>query len=356
MLTYPNSGTQGIEETQDSHPHLSPTACGVLTLALDLPYEKHKYVIFMDNLFTSYDLLSALRSYGIGAVGTVRSDRMQGMFEEEILATNNGRLMDWGEIRTQILWFEGGEPVLLIIWQDQAVVRLMSTVHDGLGYMLRNRRRPRDTATMTKATREAFHIPAPEDQIEFLTKKEIQRFFGSRLALPVIIPIDDYNYNMNSVDRADQLRADFNTKQATRRNWLPYFFWLLDSAIINAFLLWRWELESRMNGRQHEGQRSHRQFREFLVEDLIGLEAPASRRNSPIRVYKTSQFKKPQISRYQARHHAIQGHNDRADCYYCRYKVSKEMMERVEIKRTHYSCGECSLPLCKECFKPYHLH
>ncbi|KAG4435094.1 hypothetical protein IFR05_009429 [Cadophora sp. M221] len=57
--------------TQESHPHLSPTACGVLMLALNLPYEDYKYVIFMDNLFTSYDLLSTLRSYGIGAVGTV---------------------------------------------------------------------------------------------------------------------------------------------------------------------------------------------------------------------------------------------------------------------------------------------
>ncbi|KAG4435093.1 hypothetical protein IFR05_009428 [Cadophora sp. M221] len=146
---------------------------------------------------------------------------------------------------------------------------------------------------MTKATREAFYIPAPEDQLEFLTTKQVQRFFASRLALPVIIPINDYNYNMNSVDRADQLRAEFNTRQATRRSWLPYFFWLLDSAIINAFLLWRWELESRVVGRQFEGQRYHRQFREFLVEDLVDVEAPASHHNSPIQVYQSSKLVKP---------------------------------------------------------------
>ena len=284
----------------------------------------------------------------------MRRNQMLDKFPDEILKENNGKLMDWGEIRTEILHYEDGEPVLLIIWQDQAVVRLMSTVHSGLGYMLRNRRRPRDSATMTKATRQAFHIPAPDDL--GLTTKQLQRFFASRLALPVILPIDDYNYNMNSVDRADQLRAEFNTKRATRRNWLPYFFWLLDCAIINAFLLWRWELESRVIGRQHEDQRTHRQFRGHLVEDLVGPEAPATRVNSPIRVYHNSDFRQPNIARYKARHHVLQGHNKRTACYYCRYKLSKGEIKRKDMRITRKSCGECSLPLCKECFKPYHLH
>jgi hypothetical protein len=69
----------------------------------------------MDNLFTTYELFSTLRSYGIGAVGTVRGNQICGHFQEETLKENNGKLMEWGEIRTQVEYREGGEMVLFIV-------------------------------------------------------------------------------------------------------------------------------------------------------------------------------------------------------------------------------------------------
>ena len=86
-------GTARIEETLTLHPSLSPTAAGVLTLALNLPYKQLPFTIFLDNLFTGYELFSVLRSYGIGACGTVRANRMMGNFSEEIKDNNNGKLM-----------------------------------------------------------------------------------------------------------------------------------------------------------------------------------------------------------------------------------------------------------------------
>jgi hypothetical protein len=49
--------------------------------------------------------------------------------------------------------------MLFIIWQDQKVVKLMSTIHNSSGYQLRPRRRPKITFTITASTRAIFELP-----------------------------------------------------------------------------------------------------------------------------------------------------------------------------------------------------
>ena len=53
------------------------------------------------------------------------------------------------------------------------------------------------------------------------------------------IPLLSVNYNdyMRCVDIADQRRSYYYTQVCVCRNWLPLFFWLLDTAVINSFLL-----------------------------------------------------------------------------------------------------------------------
>jgi len=41
------------------------------------------------------------------------------------------------------------------------------------------------------------------------------------------------------VDIADQLRSYYHTQLAGRRLWLPLFFWLLDTAIVNSYIIYR---------------------------------------------------------------------------------------------------------------------
>jgi hypothetical protein len=135
-------------------------------------------------------------------------------------------LLQWGEIRTvKECPDEYKEPILFIIWQDQKVVKLMSTVHDGTGYQLRPRRRLKNTSTITASTRAIFELlgmPLVHHEPGHIVIEAAQRFFTSKLALPVILPIDDYNYNMNGIDITDQLRADITTYRITRRSWFLY--------------------------------------------------------------------------------------------------------------------------------------
>ena len=60
-----------------------------------------------------------------------------------------------------------------------------------------------------------------------------------RAILPIPQIIDDYNHNMNKVDWADQLHTSYSTQLKALHNWLSLFFWILDTSIVNAFILFK---------------------------------------------------------------------------------------------------------------------
>ena len=43
---------------------------------------------------------------------------------------------------------------------------------------------------------------------------------------------------MGGVDIADQYRSYYNTQLISRRTWFPIFFWLVDTALINSFIIY----------------------------------------------------------------------------------------------------------------------
>ena len=75
--------------------------------------------------------------------------------------------------------------------------------------MLRNRRCLKDLGLMIKETKSIFDIPHSKNMLA----KDVKKIHSSKLALPVIFLIDDYNYNMGGVNIADQLREDLSIAQ-----------------------------------------------------------------------------------------------------------------------------------------------
>jgi hypothetical protein len=75
----------------------------------------------------------------------------------------------------------------------------MTTAYNSKGYILRNRQRSKDSSSIILATKAIFNIPRSEN----ILAKDIQKFYSSKLALPVILLIDDYNHNINSVNIVD---------------------------------------------------------------------------------------------------------------------------------------------------------
>ncbi len=303
----------------------------------------------MDNLFTSYKLFSILRTHGIAACGTARANRIGEHFKEEILKENNGKILQWGEIRSAVEQKDDGEPVLIFIWQDQTIVRGMTTAHDGEGYMLRNRRRPKDSSSMIKETKAVFDIPRSENMLA----KDLKKIHSSKLALPVILPIDDYNHHIGGVDIADQLREDLSIAQITVRAWLVYLFWLIDSALINAFILWRTEAEQMVVGRKDEHQRSQRVFREAIIKHLLkdAIEPPIS---YDVVIRQHHEFVAPNSFRLPIKYHQIQYGMPRRRCYFCRIKTLRGEHTKEEEFRETTGCMVCEVPLCISCFPRYH--
>ena len=89
----------------------------------------------------------------------------------------------------------------------------MTTVHTRKGYIIRPRRRPKDSSLMMPLTRSIFNIPRSDTMLE----KDLKKYYSSKLALPITRLIDDYNNNINRVNLADQLREDLTIRQSTVR-------------------------------------------------------------------------------------------------------------------------------------------
>ena len=92
----------------------------------------------------------------------------------------------------------------------------MSTVSNGRKTVKRLRRRPAKIATNARTSRAIFG--------EMTTKE---------LDIPEFINM--YNYYMNGVDNADQLRCYYSTQRVHFKNWKPLWHFLLDITIVNSY-------------------------------------------------------------------------------------------------------------------------
>jgi hypothetical protein len=88
-----------------------------------------------------------------------------------------------------------------------------------------------------------------EDQKDYIIKRRKRpsnnavsaaEFGGEPIKdLPIPKAIDYYNCNHNLVDNADHLRSNFTVERRQEtRTWRPLAFWLLDTCLVNSYLLW----------------------------------------------------------------------------------------------------------------------
>ena len=93
----------------------------------------------------------------------------------------------------------------------------MSTVYDESQQIPRMRKKPKNTNKLIKS------IWSDSFQKELM----ISDF------------INNYNHNMLYVNLADQMRAAYTSKRRSSLIWRPLFHYLLDTAVINSFLIRR---------------------------------------------------------------------------------------------------------------------
>ena len=120
---------------------------------------------------------------------------------------------------------------------------MLSTIHKihmDESFIERIRRCPRNTSTNAANARAVFN--------------------GNPTA-PLKIPklTDDYNHNKNGVDLSDQFRSYYCTQLTVTRTWIPLFFWILDTTIVNSYRIYT----------VRKGTLTHKEYRFKLALTLI---------------------------------------------------------------------------------------
>ena len=356
-------------------PDLSPTESMVYQLAQRLP-RGVPHVIYMDNLFTRVPILRKLRTLNIGACGTTRRHPEFPAFLLELKDLCSKRL-EWNTtaaivVRKKIKvkkekdeekddesqWeSDPSDPgVICYAWQDNNTVIACSTVHQAgeEHTIIRSRRRPQITSTNGPLVRKVFGEDVRKD-----------------LEIPTFI--DDYHHFMGGVDIADQLRAYYSTQRISLRSWNPLFFWMLDTAILNAYLV----------GRQLHGNHymQHKEFRENLWNTLFSYSAHVFSER------KLAKFYTPTTTQYTFTPESsikIQSHQENKEietlehkwkalekqtrCYNCRaiFSATKKRkfgdeipingVQRKLAGKTQWACNICDVALCTsgDCWADYH--
>ena len=178
---------------------------------------------------------------------------------------------------------------------------------------------------------------------------------------------------MGGVDIADQLRGYYGTQLPVRRTWMPLFFWLLDTSIINSYLIFK------KSGKNI----NHKDFRLQLVWDLI---KSSMEENEPLKPNTrgyvkelTQQFKFIQVDptkkhqyvttnfelsplRLTSDGHFPEWREERSSCVWCKYLNKKAQKKALkDPSQSQLYCIKCNVALCcnknrSSCFKDYHTH
>ena len=230
---------------QYKHLELSPTARRVVWLALQLPYNWH--CIFMDNLFNSRKLFSALWIAQALAHGVVRTSG-RGIptsirqFEEK--NANKAEALRGTTKAAKLLNCRQCPDLVAVSVYDTKPVHLLSSVSESVCWLEKKRK------------------------VWSTAHKDMKLIGFLRLNM-----IDDYNNKMNSTDIADQLRNVYRMDYWTRNRkwWWAFFIWAIGVAATNGWKMYT-EMHAEEEKKGTEGlppKLSHLEFLVELVNDFI---------------------------------------------------------------------------------------
>ena len=182
------------------------------------PIKSRGHHVYMDNYYTSPQLFSDLRASGFGACGTVRLNRrgLPAAVKENVRK---------GETKA----IQMDATMLLIKWMDKRAVTALTTIH-----------------------------PDREVAVE----RRSRRAVGGRETVMKPHTIVEYNKYMGGVDVADQLLSYYGFGHRTVKWWRRAFFFLLDMAVVNSYILYTVKNPDKRRRLTHE------QFRVTLATDL----------------------------------------------------------------------------------------
>jgi len=175
------------------------------------------YHLYTDRFYTSYNLADELLKCGVHLTGTGQRSRQNmppDLKKKKKMATH--------EVVTY-----ANDQAMVLCWQDKRPVIMLSTYHDN------------DVQTVQRRSGKAGNSNQP-------TVIDIRK--------PTVII--DYTSKMGAVDRADHLCTSYNFARKSIKWWRKLFFWLMEVAIVNSYILYR-----AAKTQAHEVPMTHLQYR-----------------------------------------------------------------------------------------------
>ena len=248
------------------------------------------HIVYMDNFFSSVPLYTHLLSQGTYACGTFRRGRC-GVPDE----VSKAKLKNQG----QFIQMQKGN-LVASAWHDKRTVLILSTNSD-----------PTAVCSVDRHLKSgaAIQVPCPES-------------------------LKNYTLYMNGVDHHDQLRSAYGIKKKALKWWKYAFFFLVDVAICNSYLLM---CESDNHVIMTRGNRSRKRTQlEYRIQlaHLLMKDFSMKRR-----------LVQPNVQDTPFAHWAISAKKGR--CKLC--SLQKKRHE------SRMACEQCKVSLCLDCFKPYHM-
>ena len=197
---------------------LKTTFSAVLHLVDELRevFPGYKYgEIYADNLYSSIPLIESLLKRNVYYCGTLRATRKP----------LNFALKKDDPVGTMKQLHKGHMTVVLWRPKPEKEVKMITSIHRPVKVKTIQRRRPGFDNERGYYRRQFLNVDVPDCSA-------------------------DYNMYTNAVDIANQLRSYYTTRRRTNKWWHRLFFFILDTAICNAYVSYKryWKLKRKERG------------------------------------------------------------------------------------------------------------
>jgi hypothetical protein len=172
---------------------------------------------------------------------------------------------------------------------------------------------------------------------------------------------------MGGVGIADQLHSYYPTQQRASRNWFPYFFWLLDTSIINAYQIQRiLHPELRKKKAHHEWFRIELARRLIMtgikenLDTVLALKATQAStvKPTPLGAYRPMHVMSKNATRPvpinypPPASHEVESRPTQNGCILRRW--NRKLNPSLKVRYSLSGCKQCNVALCSICFRIYH--
>lgn len=177
--------------------------------------------IYTDRYYTSPELALELLKMNCNITGTVMTNRsgMPNSLKQKQKKMKKGDISSYRK-----------EDTLVLSWRDKRVVTMLSTKSEG-------------------SKRHVTDVPSKWPNLPPTAKPNV---------------VLDYTKHMGAVDRSDQFIASYQFMRKTKKWYRKMFFWNLEVAVVNSYLLYK-----EVREQYQKKPMTHIEFRQSLVKDLV---------------------------------------------------------------------------------------